>query len=135
MSFIRARLDWGLFVTGVFIDLRKAFDFVEHALFLSKMYKEGVRGDELKEVLRSDMPVCHIRNFCFAYYVCSAKVSSLDYTQHSTMHMFFSQLSYLNYIWNVAANGLINMLAVLQNRILKIIQCKPLRYPIHGSLV
>jgi hypothetical protein len=41
----------------------------------------------------------------------------------------FSQLSYLNPIWNVAANGLINMQAFLQNRILKIIKCKPLRYP------
>jgi hypothetical protein len=41
MSFIREKLDWGLFVAGVFIDLRKAFDCVDHALLLSKMYKEG----------------------------------------------------------------------------------------------
>jgi hypothetical protein len=47
MSFIREKLDRGLFVAEVFIDLRKVFDFVDHALLLSKMYKEGVRGDEL----------------------------------------------------------------------------------------
>jgi retron-type reverse transcriptase len=35
-----AAMDRGLFVTGVIIDLRKVFDFVDHALLLSKMYKE-----------------------------------------------------------------------------------------------
>jgi hypothetical protein len=47
MSFIWEKLDRGLFVAGVFIDLRKAFDSVHHALLLSKMYNEVVRGDEL----------------------------------------------------------------------------------------
>jgi hypothetical protein len=44
-------------------------------------------------------------------------------------YVFFSQLSYLNPIWNVVSNCLINILVVLQNKILKIIKCKPLRYP------
>jgi hypothetical protein len=47
MSFIRVKLHRGLFVAGVFINLRKAFDCVDHALLLLKMYKEGVRGDEI----------------------------------------------------------------------------------------
>jgi hypothetical protein len=47
MSFIREKLDRGLFVAGVFIDLKKAFDSPHHPLLLSKMYKGVVRGDEL----------------------------------------------------------------------------------------
>jgi hypothetical protein len=274
MSFIREKLDRGLFVAGVFIDLRKAFDCVDHALLLSKMYKEGVRGDELalfKSYLENRLQIvqtngsvsepCQIKtgvvqggvlsptlfnvfvnsmfdiqlNGIIQMYaddtVIKYSASSLDelfdminedMTQlkgwfdanllalnvdktnfviferrrdvllsdqyvvrygneivrrvdsvkylglhldskisfsgqishirkkilpimfalrrsrhlitHSTaMSIYyayvFSQLSYLNPIWNVAANGLINMLAVLQNRILKIIKCKPLRYP------
>jgi hypothetical protein len=45
MSFIREKLDRGLFVAGVFIDLRKSFECVDHALLLSKMYKEGIKGE------------------------------------------------------------------------------------------
>jgi hypothetical protein len=41
------KLDRALFVAEVFIDLKEAFDCVDHALLLSKMYKEGGRGDEL----------------------------------------------------------------------------------------
>jgi hypothetical protein len=41
----------------------------------------------------------------------------------------FSQLSYLNHIWNVATVAMMNMLEVLQKRVLKIIRCKPLRFP------
>jgi hypothetical protein len=38
MSFVREQLDAGLFVVGLFIDLTKAFDFVDHNLLLSKMF-------------------------------------------------------------------------------------------------
>jgi Reverse transcriptase (RNA-dependent DNA polymerase) len=41
----------------------------------------------------------------------------------------FSRFSYLNPIWNVATDNLIGMLSVLQNRILKIIECRPPRFP------
>jgi exonuclease III len=47
MSFVREKLDAGLFVVGLFIDLRKAFDCVDHNLLLSKMFKEGIRDDPL----------------------------------------------------------------------------------------
>jgi hypothetical protein len=46
MSFSGRSWNQGLFV-AVFIDLRKAFDGVDHTLLLSKMYKEGIMGDEL----------------------------------------------------------------------------------------
>jgi hypothetical protein len=41
----------------------------------------------------------------------------------------FSQLSYLNPIWNVATVAMINVLEVLQNRVLKIIRWKPVSFP------
>jgi hypothetical protein len=41
----------------------------------------------------------------------------------------FSQLSYLNPVWNVATVPMINVLEMLQNRVLKIIRCKPVRLP------
>jgi hypothetical protein len=48
MSFarnMREKLDAGLFVVG--LDLRKAFDCVDHNLLLSKMFREGIRDDPL----------------------------------------------------------------------------------------
>jgi hypothetical protein len=45
MSFVREKLDAGLFVVGLFIDLRKAFDCVDHNLLLSKKSKKGIRHD------------------------------------------------------------------------------------------
>jgi hypothetical protein len=44
------------------------------------------------------------------------------------IYVFFRNYRILNPIWNVAANGLINMLADLRNKILKIIKCKPPRF-------
>ena len=41
---IRTNLDKGLYTCGVFIDLQKAFDTVDHAILLSKLHHYGVRG-------------------------------------------------------------------------------------------
>jgi hypothetical protein len=47
MSFVQEQLVAGLFVVGLFIDLRKAFDCVDHKLLMSKMFKEGIRDDPM----------------------------------------------------------------------------------------
>jgi exonuclease III len=274
MSFIREKLDAGLFVVGLFIDLRKAFDCVDHGLLLSKMFRDGVRGDplslfksylegrlqivqvngdesepevvkmgvvqggvlsptlfnifvndmfdlelngiiqmyaddtvikysassldELFRMINEDMtrlqnwldtnmlalnvektnfilferrsPIClsdnHVVRFgngivkrvdsvkylglhldtklSFSGHIrhVRKKILPIMFALRRSRHLItyntamsiyyayvFSQLSYLNPIWNVATGALINVLGVLQNRVLKIIKCKPLRFP------
>ena len=41
---VRAALDNKEFATGIFIDLKKAFDTVEHSILLHKLHHYGVRG-------------------------------------------------------------------------------------------
>ena len=37
-------MDSGKISSGVFLDLRKAFDTVDHCILLDKLYKYGIRG-------------------------------------------------------------------------------------------
>lgn len=44
-EFIRSALDSGDHVAAVFLDLKKAFDVVDHNLLLQKLYHYGIRGN------------------------------------------------------------------------------------------
>ena len=41
---IRKAIDDNAFAVGVFIDLQKAFDTVDHNILLKKLYHYGIRG-------------------------------------------------------------------------------------------
>ena len=41
---ISEEIDQGNYSIGVFIDLSKAFDTINHAILLNKLYKYGIRG-------------------------------------------------------------------------------------------
>ena len=45
---ITSSLDNGDFVIGVFLDLKKAFDTVDHHILLNKLFAYGIRGNTLK---------------------------------------------------------------------------------------
>ena len=45
---IREAIDNGNFACGIFIDLQKAFDTVDHAILISKLEYYGARGNSKK---------------------------------------------------------------------------------------
>ena len=56
MEYINTCLDQGKYVFGIYIDLKKAFDTVQHDILLSKLQHYGIRGKALnwfKSYLRS----------------------------------------------------------------------------------
>ena len=44
MDQVAKALDAGDIVVGVFLDLKKAFDTVDHSILLRKLYALGIRG-------------------------------------------------------------------------------------------
>lgn len=44
---IVTNMDQKIPVTALFMDMTKAFDFVEHGILLNKLYKYGIRGKVL----------------------------------------------------------------------------------------
>lgn len=65
---IKIALDNGNFVLGVFIDLSKAFDTVNHSILLEKMYHYGIRGNAyslMKSYLNGRMQFVNY-NSCFS---------------------------------------------------------------------
>ena len=45
MDMIYGSLDKGEFVFGIYFDLQKAFDTVDHKILLDKLYNYGIRGN------------------------------------------------------------------------------------------
>ena len=43
-------MDSGKILIGVFLDIRKAFDTVDHCILLDKLYKYFIRGTGLKAI-------------------------------------------------------------------------------------
>ena len=50
-------MDKGLFSCGVFIDLKKVFDTVDHDILLDKLHRYGIRGIILEWVLNGSHPI------------------------------------------------------------------------------
>ena len=67
---IAKRMEEGEYVLSLFLDLKKAFDTVDHQLLLSKLYKYGIRGNayHLLKSFLTDRQQCTLVNGCKSSY-------------------------------------------------------------------
>ena len=70
VDMIKHELDSGHYVMGVFIDFKKAFDTVDHAILLEKLSYYGVRG--------------HVNNFFKSYLLNRSQYTVINDIQSST---------------------------------------------------
>ena len=68
---IQSQLNQNKFCTGVFVDLKKAFDTVDHEILLKKLSRYGIRG---------------IVNECFCSYLTKRKQYVIIGSQVSTLN-------------------------------------------------
>ena len=71
IEFIYGAWNIGDFAVGVFVDLRKAFDKVDHVILFSKLHRYGVRGTSLSLIgsyLSGKVQRVRIGNFCQVNY-------------------------------------------------------------------
>ena len=79
---IQRAIEGGLFSCGIFLDLRKAFDTVDHSILLAKLYSYGIRGmayDWLVSYLSNRSQFVYIgntKNFKTNYMWCPSGFSS-----------------------------------------------------------
>ena len=101
---IRNLLDNGQYVCGIFVDLEKAFDTVNHQLLCEKLEFYGLRG-KCNQLIKSylgettDFSTCPLRNSFSLYFHLSAyKCDSFWFKNYATNSCTnFSELIYFSY--------------------------------------
>ena len=109
MENITNAVDNSNYAIGIFIDLKKAFDTLDHGILLSKLESYGVRGvalDWVKNYLAYRVQYCSVNriessllNTCITSLVVSHKVLSLDprYFCYTSMIYVKFQNFYISY--------------------------------------
>ena len=61
IEYVTTTLDKKKHVMGIFIDLKKAFDTIDHEILMKKLYHYGLRGISQKmdsKLLKSEKAIC-----------------------------------------------------------------------------